>query len=95
MKLSIRLHLAGLSLSDTVSILEIFGVVRTRSIVHNPVHGADLQPEAGRNPNHVAVDGTVIRFNGEQYWLYAAVDPATNELLRRTLEPTRINVIIH
>jgi len=27
-KLSIQLHLAGLSLSDTVSILEIFGVCR-------------------------------------------------------------------
>ena len=28
MKLSIQLHLAGLSLSNTVSILEIFGVKR-------------------------------------------------------------------
>jgi len=28
MKLSIQLHLAGLSLSNTVSILEIFGVER-------------------------------------------------------------------
>jgi len=42
MKLSIQLHLAGLSLSNTVSILEVFGVQRARSTVHNWVHKADL-----------------------------------------------------
>ncbi|GAA0271434.1 hypothetical protein GCM10009000_104030 [Halobacterium noricense] len=65
MKLSIQLHLAGLSLSNTVSILELFGVNRARSTVHNWVHKADLQPESGRNPDHVAVDETVIRLNNE------------------------------
>ena len=35
MKLGIQLHLSGLSLSNTVSILEIFGVKRARSTVHN------------------------------------------------------------
>ncbi len=45
MKLSIQLHLAGLSLSNTVSVLEISGVERARSTVHNWVHKADLQPE--------------------------------------------------
>jgi len=34
MKLSIQLHLAGLSLSNTVSIIELFGVNRARSTVH-------------------------------------------------------------
>jgi putative transposase len=67
MKLSIQLHLAGLSLSNTVSILEIFGVERARSTVHNWVHKADLQPETGRCPDHVAVDETVIQLNDEQY----------------------------
>jgi len=95
MKLSIQLHLAGLSLSNTVSILEIFGVERARSTVHNWVHKADLQPEEGRSPDHVAVDETVIQLNDERYWLYAAVDPETNELLYTTLEPTRTNVIAH
>ncbi|MDZ7745447.1 MAG: IS6 family transposase [Halobacteriales archaeon] len=95
MKLSIQLHLAGLSLSNTVSILEIFGVERARSTVHNWVHKADLQPDDGRNPDHVAVDETVIRLNDEQYWLYAAVDPDTNELLHTKLEPTRNNVLAH
>ena len=89
MKLSIQLHLAGLSLSNTVSIIEIFGVERARSTVHNWVHKADLQPEEGHSPDQVAVDETVIRLNDEQYWLYAAVDPELNELPHTTLEPTR------
>jgi transposase-like protein len=92
MKLSIQLHLSGLSLSDTVSFLEIFGVDRVRSTVHNWVHKADLQPESGRSPNHVAVDETVIRLDDEQYWLYAAVDPDSNDLLYTKLEPTRNNM---
>ncbi|MDB2275353.1 IS6 family transposase [Halorubrum ezzemoulense] len=93
MKLSIQLHLAGLSLSNTVSFLEVFGVKRVRSTVHNWVHKADLQPESGRSPNHVAVDETVIRLDDEQYWLYAAVDPETNDLLHTQLEPTTNNAL--
>ena len=95
MKLSIQLHLAGLSLSNTVSLLEISGVSRARSTIHNWVHKAELQPESGPNPDHVAVDETVIRLNDEQYWLYAAVDPGTNELLHTTLEPTTNKDIAH
>ena len=93
MKLGIQLHLAGLSLSNTVSILELFGVERARSTVHNWVHKADLQPKDGQSPDHVAVDETVIRLNGQQYWLYAAVDPETNELLHTQLEPTTTTVL--
>ena len=95
MKLGIQLHLASLSLSNTVYILDIFGVSRARSTVHNWVHKAELQPEAGRSPDHVAVDETVIRLNDEQYWLYAAVNPGTNKLLHTTLEPTTNKVIAH
>ncbi|SMP18299.1 IS6 family transposase [Halobellus salinus] len=95
MKLGIQLHLASLSLSNTIFVLEIFGVSRARSTVHNWVHKADLQPESGRNPDHVAVDETVIQLNSKQYWLYIAVDPETNELLHRTLEPTTNKVIAH
>ncbi|WP_225335934.1 IS6 family transposase [Halomicrobium urmianum] len=93
MKLSIQLHLAGLSLSNTVSFLEVFGVQRARSTVHNWVHKADLQPQDGREPDHVAVDETVIQLDDEHYWLYAAVDPDTNELLHTQLEPTKTNVL--
>jgi len=95
MKLSIQLHLAGLSLSNTVSILEICGVERARFTVHNWVHKADLQPEDGQSPDHVVVDETVIRPNDEQYWLYAAVDSKTNELLHTQLEPATNKMIAH
>ena len=82
MKLSIQLHLTGLSLSNTVSVLDMFGVRRARSTVHNWVHKAELQPENGRRPNHVAVDETVIRLNDEQYWLYDTVE----RIFPRTLD---------
>jgi transposase-like protein len=95
MKVSIQLHLAGLSLSNTLSVLEVFGVQRVRSTVHNWVHKADLQPEDGRSPDHIAVDETVIQLNDEQYWLYAAVDPQTNELLHTKLRPTTTKVLAH
>ncbi len=95
MKLSIQLHLAGLSLSNTVSVLEIFDVQRGRSTVHNWVHKANLQPEDGRSPDHVAVDETVIQLNDEKYWLYAAVDPQTNRLLHTKLRPTTTTVLTH
>jgi transposase-like protein len=91
MKLSIQLHLSGLSLSNTVLFLEIFSVDRVRSTVHSWVHKADLQPESSRSPNHVAVDETVIRLDDEQYWLYAAVDLESNDLLHTQLEPTTNN----
>ena len=41
-KLSIQLHLTELSLLNTISIFEVFGVERARSTVHNWVHKADL-----------------------------------------------------
>jgi len=61
MKLGIQLQLAGLSLSNTVSIFEEVGVERSRKAIHEWVQKVDLQPTEGRNPNHVAVDETVIR----------------------------------
>jgi len=93
MKLSIQHRLARLSLLNTVLFLEVFSVDRVRSIIHNWVHKADLQPESGRGSNHVTVDETVIQLDGEHYWLYATVDPDSNDLLHTKLEPTRTNVI--
>jgi len=55
MKLGIQLQL-GLSLSNTVSILEEVGVDRSRKAIHDWVQKADLQPTEGRSPNYVAVD---------------------------------------
>ncbi|MFP8957413.1 IS6 family transposase [Natrialbaceae archaeon A-CW3] len=87
-EMGIRHHLAGLSLSNTVILLEDLGVKRSRTAVHNWVHKADLQPEGGASPDRVAVDQKVIRINGEQYWLYTAVDPQTNRILHSRLFPT-------
>jgi putative transposase len=85
MKFGIRLHLAGLSLSNTVTERERHGVERSRSTVHNWVQKAGLQPDAGRCPDHVALDETVIQINDQQYWLYAAIDPETNAFLHVAL----------
>jgi len=93
MKLSIQPHLSYFSLSNTVRVLDIFGVKHARSTVHNWIHKADLQPNSGKNPDHVAVDETVIQPNDKQYWLYATVDTVTSELLHTTLEPTRNTMI--
>ena len=35
----------------------------------------------------------MIQLNDEQYWLYAAVDPETNELLHTSFEPSTNTVI--
>jgi len=56
--------------------------------VHNWVQKADLQPAGGEDPDRVAVDQKAIRVNDQQYWLYAAVDPATNRFLHVRLFPT-------
>jgi len=93
MKLGIRLHSAGLSLSNTISILYSLGVERCRSTVHNWVQKANLQPTDGADPDHVVVNETVIQLNDERYWLYAAVDLDINRLLHIRLYPTRTQAL--
>ena len=77
MKLGIQMHVAGLSLSNTISVLDNLGVQRSRKAVHDWVQKADLQPVSGKSPNQIAVDETVIRINDQQFWLYAAANPQT------------------
>jgi transposase-like protein len=89
MELGIQLHVAGLSLSDTVLILERFSVERHRTTVHKWTKKTDLQPADGSSPDHVALDETVIQLNDEQWWLYAAVDHETNRYLHVRPFPTR------
>jgi putative transposase len=88
-EVGIQLHLAGLSPSNTKRFLESLGVERSRTAIHNWVQKADLQPTSGTEPNHIAVDETVIQLNDERYWLYAAVDPETNEFLHVRLFAAR------
>jgi putative transposase len=52
------------------------------------VQKADLQPIGTRSSNYVALDETVIQLGTDRYWLYAAVDPTTNEFLHVRLFPT-------
>jgi len=80
-ELGIQMHVAGLSLSNTTSVLEELGVKRSRKAVHDRVHKANLQPDDGRNPDHVAIDETVIQINNKKFWLYAAVDTQNNQML--------------
>ena len=87
-EVGIQLHLAGLSLSNTKQHLEKLGVKRSRTAIHNWVQKADLQPTRDGAPNQIAVDETVIRINNERHWLYAAVDPETNEFLHVRLFQT-------
>lgn len=83
-----QLHLSGLSLSNIVSIIEIFDIERARSTVHNWVHKADLRSTSAKSSDDVAFDETVIQLNGDQYRLYASVDPRTNGLLYASLGST-------
>ena len=81
MELGIQLHLSGLSLRNTVTILEEFGIDRSPSTIHNWVKKADLEPRGGRSPEKVALDETIIKVDGERFWFFAAVDPETNDFL--------------
>ena len=87
-EVGIRLHLAGLSLSNTKREREKLDVERSRTAIHNWVQKAGLQPTSDTVPNQIAMDETVIRVNGERCWLYAAVNPATNGFLHVRLFQT-------
>jgi len=60
MKLGIRLHLIELSYLNTNSIFDRLGINRRRSTVHSWVQKTELQTFDDANPDHVAVDETVI-----------------------------------
>jgi transposase-like protein len=94
-EVGIQLHLAGLSLSNTKQYLERLGVKRSRTPIHNWVQKAELQPTDTRSSNYVALDETVIQVGTERYWLYAAVDPKTNEFLHMRLFPTTNSGLTH
>ena len=86
-QVGIRCHLASISLRDASQFLDKLGVKRSHVAIHDWVHGADLQPLSTVTPNQLAVDEKVIRLNGEDHWLYGAVDPHTNEILHISLFP--------
>lgn len=61
-----------------------------RATVQNWLQKADSQTTDGVHTDHIAVDETAIQPKDDRYWLYAAVDLATNRLPHVWLFPTRI-----
>ena len=84
----IRCHLTGMSLREVSKFLEQYGIDRSHVAIHNWVHKADLQPISTVSEDQLAVDEKMIRLHGQQFWLYGAVDPHTNEILHVSLYPT-------
>jgi transposase-like protein len=87
-QVGIRCHLAGMSLRDASQFLDELGVQRSHVAIHEWVHSADLQPISTVTADQLAVDEKMIRLHGQQFWLYGAVDPQTNEILHVSLFPT-------
>ena len=87
-QIGIRCHLAGLSLREVSKHLSRLGVERSHVAIHNWVHKADLQPLSAVTADQLAVDEKMIRLHGQEYWLYGAVDPETNEILHVSFFPT-------
>jgi len=76
-----------MSLRDASQHLERLGVDRSHVAIHEWVHKAELQPISTVTEDQVAVDEKMIRVNGDECWLYGAVDPATNEIIHLRLFP--------
>ena len=93
-EVGIQLHLAGLSLSNTKQYLEKLGIERSRTAIYNWVQRTDAQSTSDMTPNHITIDETVIQVNDKRRWLYAAVNPETNEFLHARLSSTRTTQFI-
>jgi transposase-like protein len=64
------------------------GVQRSHVAIHNWVHEAELQPISTVTADQLAVDEKMVRLDGQDHWLYSAVDPQTNEILHVSLFST-------
>ena len=64
------------------------GVSRSHVAIHDWVHKAELQPVSTVTEEQIAVDEKMIRINGDDHWLYGAIDPKTNEIIHLSLFPT-------
>jgi transposase-like protein len=77
-----------MSLRDASQFLDELGVQRSHVAIHGWVHNANLQPISTVSADQLAVDEKMIRLHGQEFWLYGAVDPKTNEILHVSLFPT-------
>jgi len=82
-RFGVPLHTVGLSIRETVAILDLLGVDRSHDAVWNWVHTlseAQSDPPTA-SPSRVAVDEKQIEVDGEKKWLYAAIDTESRLLL--------------
>ena len=82
-RFGVGLHTAGMSIRETVAILELLGVDRSHGAVWNWVHTlseAQSDPPTA-TPSRVAVDEKQIEVDGEKKWLFAAIDTDSKLLL--------------
>ena len=93
-QVSIRCHLAGISTRYASQILDKLGAHRSYVAIHDWVHKADLQPVSTISSDQLAVDEKVIRVNGDDYWLYGAIDPEVNKILQFRLFLTKTKQIM-
>jgi transposase-like protein len=79
----VRLHSMGLSLREIVAVLDWLGVDRSHGAVWNWTHRlAEEQADPPTvEPPRVAVDETQIEVDGEEKWVYAAIDTDSKLLL--------------
>ena len=73
-QVDIRCHLAGMSTKNASQFLDELGVQRSHVAIYNWVHEADLQLVSTVSADQLAVDEKMIRINGNDYWLYGAID---------------------
>jgi putative transposase len=80
---AVRLHATGCSLRETQAILRLLGVERSHQAIFQWVHRVadSVSDPPSAQPTRVAVDETAVKINGEQSWLYAAIDLETKLLL--------------
>ena len=84
-----------MSLRDASQFLDELGVQRSHVAVHEWVHKANLQPISTVTADQLAVDEKMIHLNGQDHWLYGAVDPRTNKILHLSLFPTTTKQTTH
>jgi putative transposase len=79
----VRLHSIGLSLREVVAVLDWLGVDRSHGAVWNWTHtlAEEQDDPPTTEPSRVAVDEKQIEVDGEQKWLYAAIDTDSKLLL--------------
>jgi len=94
-RFGVRLHTVGMSVRETVSILELLDVERSHSTVYNWLHTlseAQIDPPMAE-PSRVAVNERQIEVAGEKKWHYAAINTESRLLLevdvfsRRGIDP--------